>query len=118
MQNMGNLHAFIFVVLEITIRVGFLKIMLIIIMSLFNSCRPIACNFITGEEVTGDSSTSVFLRVVINVWGYLFYRTPAFSSFIFDLFWLQKQPFADVLQNSCSTISQYLQEKTYVRAPL
>ena len=39
-----------------------------------------------------------FLWVLINIWGHYFCRTPAFSSFIFDLFWLQKQLFADVLQ--------------------
>ena len=36
MQNMHNLHAFMFVVLERTIHIGFLKVMLIIIMPLFN----------------------------------------------------------------------------------
>ena len=57
--------------------------MLIIIILFSLSCRPIACNFIKKEAL-------------VQV------RTPAFSSFIFDLFWLQKQPFADVLQNSYS----------------
>ena len=35
MQSIHNLHAFMFVVLEKTVHIGFSKIMVIIIMSLF-----------------------------------------------------------------------------------
>ena len=55
------------------------------------------CNFIKKRLYLRCFSVSFN-----NIWEQLFRRTSAFSSFIFDLFVLQKQPFVNVLQNSCS----------------
>ena len=71
----------------------------------------IACNFIKKETPVQVFSCEFYLITPF------FYRTPAFSSFIFDLLWLQKQPFADVLQNNCSWEFWNIHRKTPVLEP-
>ena len=82
------------------IRIRFLKnYAIVMIMSLFNKVVDLQRVTSLKKRLQCRSfrvSFNKYLRV------HFFYRTPAFSSFILYLFWLQKQPFANVLQNSYS----------------
>ena len=82
------------------IRIRFLKnYAIVMIMSLFNKVVDLQRVTSLKKRLQCRSfrvSFNKYLRM------HFFYRTPAFSSFILYLFWLQKQPFANVLQNSYS----------------